>query len=155
MINIFRKEIDIERYFIVTYIISSETNLKDAAWNLAIGQSVGNPNIRNHWETDELFENHSCMILHEENELSDISEGIVNIAFPIININFKTDGISHLLVNIMGGQLDIDIIKKLNQEGIFGKDRYVICNGFKPKAYISNIADLINQAGAEEQHLSR
>ncbi len=39
---------------------------------------------------------------------------------------------------------DIDIIKKLHKEGIFGKDRYVICNGFKPKAYISNIADLIN-----------
>jgi ribulose-bisphosphate carboxylase large chain len=36
--------------------------------------------------------------------------GFVEIAFPTININFQEDGISHLLVQIMGGQLDIDTI---------------------------------------------
>jgi hypothetical protein len=54
-----RSEIVFDLYYIATYEITSSTNLKDAAWNLAIGQSVGNPNIRNEWETDQLFENHS------------------------------------------------------------------------------------------------
>ena len=50
--------IDINRakYFIATYEMTSGTNLKDAAWALAIGQSVGNPNVRNQWENDQLFE---------------------------------------------------------------------------------------------------
>jgi len=38
--------------------------------------------------------------------------GLVKVAFPVINIDFKTDGIAHLLVNIMGGQMDIDNITK-------------------------------------------
>ena len=112
MINIFRKEVDLTKYFIVTYKLASLTSLKDAAWNLAIGQSVGNPNVRNQWETDDLFENYSCMVLGNEDELSKTKEGIVKIAFPVINIDFETDGISHVLVNIMGGQLDIDNIVK-------------------------------------------
>ncbi len=112
MVNIFRKEVDKEKYFIVTYELESETSLRDASWQLAIGQSVGNPNVRNSWETDDLFNNHSCIILHNEEELTKTKKGIVKIAFPTINIDFKTDGISHLLVNIMGGQMDIDNILK-------------------------------------------
>ena len=50
-----RSEIKLDDYFIATYDMSSSKNLKEAAWNLAIGQSVGNPNVRNEWETDELF----------------------------------------------------------------------------------------------------
>jgi ribulose-bisphosphate carboxylase large chain len=112
MVNIFRNSIDENKYFIVTYNLKSNTNLRDAAWNLAIGQSVGNPNVRNKWESDSLFENHSCLILEEEEKLKNLKEGLVKIAFPTINIDFKTDGISHLLVNIMGGQMDIDNIIK-------------------------------------------
>lgn len=112
MVNIFKTDINKENYFIVSYYLESNTNLKDAAWNLAIGQSVGNPNVRNRWENDELFENYSCIILEDENYLKTVSKGKVRIAFPVINIDFKTDGIAHLLVNIMGGQLDIDNINK-------------------------------------------
>jgi ribulose 1,5-bisphosphate carboxylase large subunit-like protein len=114
MKNIFEniENIDISKYYIVKYFLKSTSSLRDAAWQLAIGQSVGNPNIRNEWETDELFENHSCIILHKEEDLKSTNLGEVNIAFPVINIDFETDGISHLLVNIMGGQLDIDIIEK-------------------------------------------
>ena len=112
MVNIFRNNVDNQKYFIVKYRLESKTNLRDAAWNLAIGQSVGNPNVRNQWETDELFENHSCMVIGDEEELKTKSDGIVEIAFPTINIDFKTDGISHLLVNIMGGQMDIENILK-------------------------------------------
>lgn len=112
--NIFKSEsqIDKSKYFIVEYFLGSTINLKDAAWQLAIGQSVGNPNVRNRWETDELFEKHSCLVLETESKLSKIKEGKVKIAFPVINIDFNTDGIAHLLVNIMGGQLDIKSITK-------------------------------------------
>lgn len=106
---IFRENVDQEKYFIVEYFLESSTTLRDAAWNLAIGQSVGNPNVRNQWETTELFENHSCMILHKESDLQEKS-GKVKIAFPVINTDWKEDGITQLLVQIMGGQLDIEII---------------------------------------------
>jgi len=105
-----KDEIDNDKYYIATYRMSSSTSLKDAAWNLAIGQSVGNPNVRNEWETEELFENHSCIILHDENELANLKEGFVSIAFPVINTDWETDGISHMLCQLMGGHVDIDII---------------------------------------------
>lgn len=120
MISIFKgySQINSERYFFVKYYLESNVSLREAAWQLAIGQSVGNPNIRNHWETDELFEKHSCLIVGDESELLQLKSGLVTIAFPSININWKTDGISHLLVNIMGGQLDIDVITKCHIKGI-------------------------------------
>ena len=46
-----KTEINSDKYLIAIYEITSTTNLKDAAWNIAIGQSVGNPNVRNEWET--------------------------------------------------------------------------------------------------------
>lgn len=109
--NIFTTEFDKEKYIIVKYNLTSRTTIRDAAWGLAIGQSVGNPNVRNEWETDELFQNHSCLILDAESNLQK-SHGEVSIAFPVINIDFKEDGIAHFLCMIMGGQLDIDIIEK-------------------------------------------
>lgn len=110
--NIYKNKSDInkENYVIVKYYLKSTTNLKEATWALAIGQSVGNPKVRNKWETEELFEKYSCIILEEQKKLEIKTEGIVDIAFPKVNINFEKNGISHLLVNLMGGQLDIDII---------------------------------------------
>ena len=110
--RIFRDEIDKNKYIMVEYFLESKTTLRDAAWNLAIGQSVGNPNVRNQWETDELFENHACLVLGEEKELEKVSAGKVHIGFPVTNIDLATDGISHLLCQVMGGQLDIGIILK-------------------------------------------
>jgi len=107
-----RDEIDLNKYYIATYEIHSSSSLKDAAWNLAIGQSVGNPNVRNEWETDDLFENHSCVIVGDEQELSNSREGNVQIAFPVVNTDWDTDGMSHLLCQLMGGHVDIDIITR-------------------------------------------
>ncbi len=120
MVSIFKNhsEISSKKYFFVDYYLESSTTLRDAAWQLAIGQSVGNPNVRNSWETDELFKNHSCLIIGDENELNQLKSGLVTIAFPTININWKTDGIAHLMVNIMGGQLDINIIEKCHIKAI-------------------------------------
>jgi ribulose 1,5-bisphosphate carboxylase large subunit-like protein len=96
-------------YYIETY--SNIGNLRDAAWNLAIGQSVGNPKVRNRWENDALFEMSSCVIYHDETELINKNSGIVKIGFPKINTDWQGDGISHLLCQLMGGQLDIDVFK--------------------------------------------
>jgi len=120
MVSIFKgqSQINSENYFFVKYYLESKTTLRDAAWQLAIGQSVGNPNVRNRWETDELFENHSCLIVGDEGELNQLKSGLITVAFPTININWKTDGIAHLMVNVMGGQLDIDIIEKCHVKAI-------------------------------------
>lgn len=107
-----RSEINIDNYFIATYNMASSTNLRDAAWNLAIGQSVGNPNVRNEWETDDLFEKHSCIILGDERLLKAYVSGNVEIAFPVSNTDWETDGISHMLCQLMGGHVDIDIITR-------------------------------------------
>jgi len=105
-----REQINTNDYFIATYAMKSSSSLKDAAWDLAIGQSVGNPYIRNEWETDDLFKNHSCIILGDEQELATQISGNVEIAFPIVNTDWNTDGISHLLCQLMGGHVDIAII---------------------------------------------
>ena len=105
-------EIDSQKYFVATYEMSSSSNLRDAAWNLAIGQSVGNPNVRNEWETDEMFENHSCIILEDESALEQLTSGTVKIAFPVANTDWDTDGVSHMLCQLMGGHVDIDIITR-------------------------------------------
>lgn len=112
MLELFDKNTNKETHFIAEYFLKSKTNLKNASWELAIGQSVGNPNVRNRWETDELFLNHSCKILHDKSELESVSEGLVKIGFPIVNTNWEEDGISHLLCQLMGGQMDIDNIEK-------------------------------------------
>ena len=105
----YNSQLDNSQYVIATYFIKSKNvDLKKAAWDLAIGQSVGNPNVRNQWENEQLFEQSSCVIAQEKNELTDIQEGEVRIGFPIINTNWEEDGISHLLCQLMGGQVDID-----------------------------------------------
>jgi len=110
--NIFRESIDKEKYFIATYDLTSSdnSNLRDAAWNLAVGQSVGNPKVRNKWETDELFENHSCKVIGDENQMLGLKTGSVKIAFPVANIDIDTDGVSQLMCHLMGGQMDIEDI---------------------------------------------
>lgn len=107
----FRDSVD-DSYFVATYYLQAKTNLKKASWALAIGQSVGNPNVRNAWETDELFENHSCVIIGDELSLEQQKKGIVKIAFPIANTDWDADCVSHLLCQVMGGQMDIAEVEK-------------------------------------------
>lgn len=106
-LNIFDKTIPLDNYMVVTYYLVAQTNLREAAWNLAIGQSIGNPNNRSVWETEEMFRNHSCYILSDENELRFLKEGIVKFAFPLSNINLEEDGVSQILCHVAGGQVDI------------------------------------------------
>ncbi|NBT09080.1 MAG: hypothetical protein EBS98_09800 [Chitinophagia bacterium] len=112
--NLFKSkdEIDLSKYLIATYDVQSTTNLKELAWDIAVGQSVGNPNVRSKWEDDALFETHSCLILNSENTLSNSSVGNIKIAFPVANLDPETDGINHLICQLMGGHTDINIVKR-------------------------------------------
>ena len=111
-----KESLDLDKYFIATYFLRGTISLKLAAFQTALGQSCSNPNHRSIWETDELFENHCCKIIvsdeQTEKDLEQMKEGLVELAFPIININIKTDGISHLLCMVLGGQTDISQITK-------------------------------------------
>jgi len=98
-------------FFKVRYFLRSTVSLFDAAENVAIGQSVGNPKVRNGWETPELWEKAGCRIEGDTDLMKTVKEGEVTIAFPCVNIDFVGDGISQLLCQIMGGQLDIDTIR--------------------------------------------
>jgi len=105
--QLFQPDFKSSEYFIVKYFLSSPRNLRDAAWNLAIGQSIGNPNNRSVWETEQMFQDHACIILEDEDYLKSISSGVVHIAFPLANLNLEEDGISQILCHVAGGQVDI------------------------------------------------
>ena len=51
----YNPNINKEDYIVATYWIKTvkNSNLAKAAWDLAIGQSVGNPNVRNEWEAQQ------------------------------------------------------------------------------------------------------
>lgn len=97
-------------HFIVTYDVKSSVSLKDVAWQIALGQSIGNPNMRSKWETKELIDDFACKILTPFDETA--KEGIIKLAFPHRIWNPDSDGISQLLCIILGGQVDIDSILK-------------------------------------------
>lgn len=97
-----------KKYFWAKYYLESKTTLLEAAKELAIGQSIGNPNARSVWETQEMYDKHTAKILKTD-EFNNKS-GHVWIGFPYANINWKTDGIAHLICMLMGGQMDIDNI---------------------------------------------
>lgn len=40
---------------------------------------------------------------------------------------------------------DINIIRHLHKKGLFDKSRYIICNGFKNRAYQQNIVDMVRE----------
>ncbi|MDR1896844.1 MAG: arginine decarboxylase [Prevotellaceae bacterium] len=40
---------------------------------------------------------------------------------------------------------DIDLIEELYAQGLINKNKWIICNGFKKKLYVDNIAGLINK----------
>ena len=109
-IDIVRDEKELGTYFYVTYEVESTVSVYDAGWNIAVGQSIGNPTKRSVWETDDMIENHCAKIMRSKD--FEKKKGRVTIAYPSANIDWETDGIAHLLCMIQGGQVDIDTIRK-------------------------------------------
>lgn len=110
-LDIYVDDVDPKEYFVVTYKLEG-TDLNRAAFALAVGQSVGNPSVRNEYETPELIDQYSAKIIAHPDSLSGRQSGVVRIAFPYRIIDWETDGISQLLCVLMGGQMDIDYIHR-------------------------------------------
>lgn len=111
---LFSRQYDKENYIIADYFLESilNLNLYEISKAIALGQSVGNPEIRSVYETEELFENASIKIDADPAELQKLKKGLVRFAFPLANLNLKEDGLNQLLCHLMGGHLDIDAIRK-------------------------------------------
>jgi ribulose-bisphosphate carboxylase large chain len=146
--NLFRtiEEIDSNKYFIATYRAKSVSTLLSLAWDIAVGQSVGNPSIRNKWENDELYENHSCLILNNKDILEKTNEGFIDIAFPIANIDWIEDGINHLICQLMGGHTDINIVERCRLVGLQLPD-HIKSKFLGPKFGLSGLRKLTGNYG--------
>ena len=106
---IFQLDIDKENHIIATYYLESKDFLA-AAKAIAIGQSIGNPNVRTQRDSPQIMRDHLAKILDLRTSLTSKQKGFLKIAFPIINFNIKEDGVTQILCSLMGSQMDIDII---------------------------------------------
>lgn len=111
---IFCREIDKSKFIIASYYLESISNLNlyEVSKALALGQSIGNPEIRSIYETEDLFSNACVKIIADPEELKAKKKGEVIMAFPLANLNAEEDGVAQLLCHLMGGHLDIDAIKQ-------------------------------------------
>ena len=100
-----------DNHFWAKYYVQSKSNLLEAGKEIAIGQSIGNPNARSVWETEEMIQNHCAKVLNEPH-LTSVRHGHIWIGYPYANMNWDEDGVSHLLCMLMGGQMDIDNIER-------------------------------------------
>ena len=89
-------------HYTVTYEVDGP-DIQKAAWNIAIGQSIGNPNIRNEIEN-------SPNIKEMEATIDSVDGNIVKINFPLKA--FKWPNLNQLLCIIQGGQSDIECIHR-------------------------------------------
>src|SRR6266550_2421221 len=110
-------EVDPESHIIATYHVQSK-HLAAAAEAIAIGQSIGNPNVRLETESETLLSRNLCKILDTKSNLGSREAGEIRIAFPLENINLEEDGVTQLFAMLMGGQMDIDIINRCRLESV-------------------------------------
>ena len=110
-------DVDPAQHIIATYHVQSK-HLTDAAEAIAIGQSIGNPNVRLEDETDTLLSRNLAKILDTKGNLGSRESAEVRIAFPLDNIDLYEDGVTQLLAMLMGGQMDIDIITRCRLEHV-------------------------------------
>ena len=98
-------------HYTVTYEVDGP-DIADAAHNIAIGQSIGNPNIRSEIEAAHNIKEMEALV-------DSIDGNIVKIKFPLKAL--KWPNISQLLCIIQGGQSDIEGVHRcrvVNIEGL-------------------------------------
>lgn len=131
ILDIMQNQKDLNNYFYVKYQITSATTVKEAAYDLGVGQSIGNPSVRSTWETPEMIEKFCCKIVNGPD--LDKKTGLVEIAFPLVNIDWRTDGIAQLICTIMGGNTDIDRILRCRALSVEFSQEFVNKTFNKPK----------------------
>jgi len=139
-IDILQDNKDLENYFYVRYWVKSATTVYDAAFDIAVGQSIGNPSKRSVWETPEMIERFCCKILRGPD--LDKSEGFVEVAFPLVNIDWQSDGIAQLVCSIAGGNADIDRILRFRALKLEFSDEFVAKTFNRPKYGLSGFREL-------------
>lgn len=144
-IDIVRDEKELGTYFYVTYEVESTVSVYDAGWNIAVGQSIGNPTKRSVWETDDMIENHCAKIMRSTD--FEKKKGRVTIAYPSANIDWETDGIAHLLCMIQGGQVDIDTIRKCRVVDLEIHPQTINTHFRKPKYGITGMREYTGNFG--------
>jgi ribulose 1,5-bisphosphate carboxylase large subunit-like protein len=145
---LFKPEVDHSEHIIATYYLESRDFLS-AAKAIAIGQTIGNPDVRNERETTELMDKHLAKILDIKSDLTSKQKGFVKIAYPVVNFDIKEDGVTQLLCALMGGQMDIDIINTCRLADVEFPES--VLKEFKgPKFGMENI---ISRAKAEHRPL--
>jgi len=142
-INIIQDTKDLEKYFYVTYELASDISVYDAAFNVAVGQSIGNPTKRSVWETDEMIEDYCAKIVRNDNFTA--YTGTVELAFPYALIDFKEDGVAQLLCIIAGGQSDIAAIKRCRVQKLEMKQSIIDTYFLKPKYGITGMRAFTGQ----------
>ena len=65
----YREKVTADRYILADYYLESQDSLHDAAWAIAVGQSVGNPYVRSEWESRGLMEKHAALIVGDEKQV--------------------------------------------------------------------------------------
>jgi len=138
-LNIIQETKDLEKYFYVTYEVGSDISVYDAAFNIACGQSIGNPTKRSVWETDQMIEDYCAKIVYNKNFKDHL--GTVEIAYPYALIDFDSDGISQLMCIIAGGQSDIAAIKRCRVLKIEMKQSVIDRHFHKPRYGISGMRE--------------
>jgi len=138
-IDILRDSKDLSKYFYVKYEIVSSATLYEAAFGIAVGQSIGNPSKRSVWETPEMIEAYCAKIV--QNDYLQCKQGLVEIAYPLANLDWKTDGVAQLLCMIMGGQTDIDIVHKCRVVGLEFDLAFLDATFLKPKHGLSGMRE--------------
>jgi ribulose-bisphosphate carboxylase large chain len=74
-------------------------------------------------------------------------KGLVEIAYPLANIDWDTDGIAHLICIMMGGQTDIDSIKKCRVVGLEIDPRIIEANFKRPRYGITGMREFTGTFG--------
>jgi len=133
------EEADPDTHVIATYKMWAHGEAEKAVKALAIGQSIGNPDVRTQRDTPELLENHLAKIIEFTPQGKYKSAPTTaKIAFPVANYNFKEDGVTQLLCTLMGGQMDIDMIQECRLTDI--EFPQIVLNSFQgPKFGLNEI----------------
>jgi ribulose-bisphosphate carboxylase large chain len=98
------------KYYTVTYEVEGP-DIADAAHNIAIGQSIGNPNIRSEIENAPNIKAFEALV-------DSIDGNTVKIKYPLDA--FMWPNISQLLCIIQGGQSDIACVERCRVTNIEG-----------------------------------
>ena len=121
---LFQPVVDENEHIIATYYVESRDFLK-AAKAIAIGQSIGNPEVRTEMESDAILRNNLAKIIGHPQSLSSVHRGHIRIGYPLENFDIEQDGVTQLFCTLMGGQMDIDLIESCRLEHVHYPKKYL------------------------------